>query len=143
MRIHFWSSVLSQFLGKPSFSTATAVIDSYGTWRMAARVRPLFRGPRALLRHGSVCRGLWILVSRTHSKLFRPSPLFIFDKGVILQTVTRLDEGFRKQYQHRCHRKMKAVAKVAAARRLAVRLYWMLRSNTAYPEIARIEGSPR
>jgi transposase len=59
------------------------------------------------------------------------------------QTVTRLDAGFRKQYQHRCHRKMKAVAKVAAARRLAVRLYWMLRSNTAYPEIARIEGSPR
>ena len=59
------------------------------------------------------------------------------------QTVTRLDEGFRKQYQHRCHRKVKAVAKVAAARRLAVRLYWMLRSNTGYPEIARIEGSPR
>jgi hypothetical protein len=57
--------------------------------------------------------------------------------------VERLDAGFRKQYQHRCHRKMKAVAKVAAARRLAVRLYWMLRSNTAYPEIARIEGSPR
>ena len=33
--------------------------------------------------------------------------------------------------------------KVAAARRLAVRLYRMLRSNTPYPEIARIEGSPR
>src|ERR1019366_4702524 len=25
MRIHFWSSVLSQFSGKPSFSTATAL----------------------------------------------------------------------------------------------------------------------
>lgn len=59
------------------------------------------------------------------------------------QTVNRLDEGFRKQYQHRCHRMPKPVAKVAAARRLAVRLFWMLRTNTGYPEIARIESSPR
>jgi transposase len=59
------------------------------------------------------------------------------------QTVNRLDEGFRKQYQHRCHRMARGVAKVAAARRLAVRLFWMLRSNTAYPEIAYIESSPR
>jgi transposase len=59
------------------------------------------------------------------------------------QTVNRLDEGFRKQYQHRCHRMAKGVAKVAAARRLAVRLFWMLRTNTAYPEIARIESNPR
>ena len=59
------------------------------------------------------------------------------------QTATRLDEGFRKQYQHRCHSKPKGVAKVAAARRLAVRLYWMLRTKTPYPEIVRIESSPR
>jgi hypothetical protein len=32
------------------------------------------------------------------------------------QTVTRLDEGFRKQYLHRCHRMPKGIAKVAAAR---------------------------
>jgi transposase len=59
-----------------------------------------------------------------------------------VQTVCRLDEGFRKQYKQRCHRMKKAVAKVAAARKLAVRLFWMLRTNTAYPEIARIESSP-
>ncbi len=53
------------------------------------------------------------------------------------------DEGFRKQYQQRCHRMAKGVAKVAAARKLAVRLYWMLRTNTAYPEIVHIESSPR
>ncbi len=58
-------------------------------------------------------------------------------------TANRLDEGFRKQYQHRCHTKPKGVAKVAAARKLAVRLYWMLRSKTPYPEIVRIESSPR
>jgi transposase len=59
------------------------------------------------------------------------------------QTVNRLDEGFRKQYHHRCHNKPKGVAKVAAARKLAVRLYWMLRSQTPYPEIVRIESSSR
>ena len=60
-----------------------------------------------------------------------------------VQTVCRLDEGFRKQYKHRCHRMKKGIAKVAAARKLAVRLYWMLRTNKAYPEIAHIESSPR
>jgi len=60
-----------------------------------------------------------------------------------VQTVNRLDEGFRKQYAARCHHKAKGVAKVAAARKLAVRLYWMLRQNVGYPEIALIESSPR
>src|SRR5215472_8602817 len=60
-----------------------------------------------------------------------------------VHNVTRLDDGFRKTYQQRCHRMAKGVAKVAAARKLAVRLYWMLRTNTAYPEIVRIENSPR
>lgn len=59
------------------------------------------------------------------------------------QTATRLDDGFRKEYQARCHHKPKGVAKVAAARKLAVRLYWMLRQNVGYPEIAHIESSPR
>jgi transposase len=59
------------------------------------------------------------------------------------QTATRLDEGFRKEYQARCHHKPKGVAKVAAARKLGVRLYWMLRTGIKYPEIAFIESSPR
>jgi transposase len=59
------------------------------------------------------------------------------------QTATRLDDGFRKEYQARCHHKPRGVAKVAAARKLTVRLYWMLKQNVGYPEIARIESSPR
>jgi len=58
-----------------------------------------------------------------------------------VQTTCRLDEGFRREYRARCHRKPKGVAKVAAARKLAVRLYWMLKQNVSYPEIARIESS--
>lgn len=57
------------------------------------------------------------------------------------QSVCRHDEGFRREYQARCHHKPKGVAKVAAARKLAVRLYWMLRQQVGYPEIARIESS--
>jgi transposase len=59
------------------------------------------------------------------------------------QTAVRLDEGMKKKYQHRCHSKIKGIAKVAAARKLAVRLYWMLRTNTAYPEIVHNESSSR
>ena len=59
------------------------------------------------------------------------------------QAVVRYDPGFRNEYLHRCYHKPKAVAKVAAARKLAVRLFWMLRTNTPYPEIVRIESSPR
>jgi transposase len=59
------------------------------------------------------------------------------------QMAVRCDPGFRKQYLHRCHQRPKGVAKVAAARKLAVRLYWMLRTQTGYPEIVRIESSPR
>ena len=59
------------------------------------------------------------------------------------QTAVRCDPGFRSEYLHRCHTKAKGVAKVAAARKLAVRLYWMLRSNAGYPEIVRVESSSR
>ena len=59
------------------------------------------------------------------------------------QIAVRFDPGMKKQYLHRCHQKPKGVAKVAAARKLAVRPYWMLRTQTAYPEIVRIESSPR
>jgi transposase len=59
------------------------------------------------------------------------------------QSAVRHDPGFRKEYQHRCHHKLKDIAKVAAARKLAVRLYWMLKSNKPYPEVLLNGGSPR
>jgi transposase IS116/IS110/IS902 family protein len=45
------------------------------------------------------------------------------------QPAIRFDPQFRKEYLHRCHRKHHAVTKVAAVRKLAVRLYWMLRTR--------------
>jgi transposase len=59
------------------------------------------------------------------------------------QVAVRYDPEFRREYLHRCHQKPKAVAKVAVARKLAVRLYWMLRTQQPYPALVRIESSLR
>jgi transposase len=59
------------------------------------------------------------------------------------QCVVRYDPQFRSEYLHRCHQKPKGVAKVVAARKLAIRLYWMLRTQKAYPAIVSIESSSR
>jgi len=59
------------------------------------------------------------------------------------QIAVRCDPQMRQEYLHRCHRKAKGVAKVAAARKLAIRLYWMLRTNTGYPGVVHVESSPR
>src|SRR5580704_3716090 len=59
------------------------------------------------------------------------------------QIAVQHDPQFRREYLHRCHQKPKGGAKVAMARKLAVRLYWMLRTQVAYPEIVRIESSSR
>ena len=39
-------------------------------------------------------------------------------------------------------RKQKTVAKVAIARKLAVGMYWMLRSTADYAQLVRMQGSP-
>jgi transposase len=57
------------------------------------------------------------------------------------QSVTRLDPEFRKHYVHLCRNKPKAIAKVAAARKLAVRLYWMLRTAQNAQKAVHIESS--
>ena len=59
------------------------------------------------------------------------------------QVAVRYDPQLRSEYLHRCHQKPKAVAQVAAARKLAIRLFWMLRTHTPYPEVVRIESSSR
>jgi transposase len=59
------------------------------------------------------------------------------------QVAVRCDPQMRNEYLHRCHSKPKGVAKVAAARKLAIRLYWMLRTQKPYPEIVHVESSSR
>ncbi|HUX45461.1 MAG TPA: transposase [Terracidiphilus sp.] len=50
-------------------------------------------------------------------------------------SAVRFDPEFRREYAPRCHQKHRAIAKVAAARKLAERLYWMLRILTPYPKV--------
>ncbi len=57
------------------------------------------------------------------------------------QTAARVEPTLRRHYQRLKFRKASAVAKVAIARKLAVRLYWVLRSNADYAELVRMQGS--
>jgi transposase len=58
------------------------------------------------------------------------------------QTAARFDEELRRDYLRLAARKHKALAKVMVARKLAVRMYWMLRNNQPYRPAARMQGSP-
>lgn len=59
------------------------------------------------------------------------------------QTAVRGDEQLRRAYKRMWVRKgNRAVAKVMVARRLAVRLYWMLRHDWSYAELVRNAGEP-
>lgn len=58
------------------------------------------------------------------------------------QTAVRGDAQLRRAYARLAAKKGRAVAKVMVARRLAVRLYWMLRNDWTYAELARHAGEP-
>jgi transposase len=58
------------------------------------------------------------------------------------QTAARYDPELRRAYQRLKFRRVSGVAKVAIARRLAVRLYWMLRARLDYAQLVRMSGSP-
>lgn len=58
------------------------------------------------------------------------------------QTAARFDPELRRGYRRLKFRHASGVAKVAIARRLAVRLYWMLRSPCDYAHLVRMPGSP-
>ena len=58
-------------------------------------------------------------------------------------TAARLDPELRQDYQRLKLRRGGGVAKIAIARKLAVRMYWMLRSQASYAQLVRMQGSPR
>ena len=60
------------------------------------------------------------------------------------QSAVRGDEELRRYYRRLSMRKHRALAKVAVARKLAIRLYWMLRAKQTYAQLskARYAGEP-
>jgi transposase len=57
-------------------------------------------------------------------------------------SAARLDHELRQDYQRLKQRRGSGVAKVAIARKLAVRMYWMLRQQAGYAQLVRMSGSP-
>jgi transposase len=58
------------------------------------------------------------------------------------QTAVRGDDELQRAYRRLAAKKSRGVAKVMVARRLAVRLYWMLRKGWTYTELVRHAGKP-
>jgi transposase len=51
------------------------------------------------------------------------------------QAATRCNPDWRRRYLHLLVRRKKRIAKVAMARKLAVRLYWMWRNGWDYSQL--------
>ena len=67
-------------------------------------------------------------------------------RGLLVEaghTAARLDAELRQDYQRLRLRRGGSVAKVAIARKLAVRMYWMLRRGLNYTQLVRMQGSSR
>ena len=65
-----------------------------------------------------------------------------FVRGLLVeaaQSAVRHEPQLRREYQRLAQRKCRALAKVAMARKLAVRLYWMLRDAVEYAQF--VQGS--
>ena len=60
--------------------------------------------------------------------------LLRFLLGEAAQAAARCDSDWRRRYVHLAMRRQKNIAKVAMARRLAVRLYWMWRNGWEYAQ---------
>jgi len=53
------------------------------------------------------------------------------------QATARCDQKWRNQFFHLAQRRGRKIAKVAMARRLAVRLYWMWRKRWDYEQVKK------
>ena len=73
------------------------------------------------------------------SKQGNPFLRYLLVEGA--SSAARGDKDLGRTYSRLKARKHHGVAKVAVARKLAVRLYWMERTQMPYPEVVRMQGS--
>ena len=108
-------------------------------------------GPIERFPHSRKLVSYWGLNPRKHSSGGRQRLGAISKQGNTLmrwllieaaQTAARFDPELRRTYQRLKSRRNSGVAKVAVARRLAVRLYWMLRTRHNYAQLVHMSGSP-
>jgi transposase len=68
-------------------------------------------------------------ISKQGNKLLR------YLLGEAAQAAARCNPDWRRRYMHLMMRREKRIAKVAMARKLAVRLYWMWRNGWQYSQL--------
>jgi len=73
------------------------------------------------------------------SKQGNPFLRYLLVEGAV--SATKRDKSLARMYARLKAKKHHGVAKVAVARKLAVRLYWMARTQKSYPEVVRTQGS--
>ena len=110
-------------------------------------------GPTERFRRGKHVASYLGLIPREHSSGGRQKLGAISKQGNTMmrtllveaaQNASRFDQELRRDYSRLKARKHSALAKVMVARKLAVRMYWMLRENKPYSlrPVARMQGSP-
>jgi transposase len=108
-------------------------------------------GPIERFPHSRQLVSYWGLNPREHSSGGRQRLGSISKQGNTMmrwllieaaQTAARFDPELRRTYQRLKSRRNSGVAKVAVARRLAIRLYWMLRTRHNYAQLVHMSGSP-
>jgi transposase len=108
-------------------------------------------GPIERFRNSRKLVSYWGLNPREHSSGGRQRLGAISKQGNTMmrwllveaaQTAARLDPQLRRTYQRLKNKRGSGVAKVAIARRLAIRLYWMLRTRHNYAQLVHMSGSP-
>ena len=107
----------------------------------------LTMGPAQRFRRGKQVASYLGLIPSEHSSGGRRQRLGhiskqgnTFLRGLLVeaaQSAVRHEPEMRREYQRLAQRKCRALAKVAMARKLAVRLYWMLRSDLDYAQLIR------
>jgi transposase len=103
-------------------------------------------GPAERFRRGKQVGSYFGLIPREHSSGGKQRLGHIskqgnsFVRGLLVeaaQSAVRFEPQLRREYQRLSQRRCRALAKVAIARKLAVRLYWMLRADLDYAQLLR------
>jgi transposase len=141
-------AVREQAQGCPA---ATHLMTQPGVGPVVALAFVLTLGPVARFRRSKQVVSYLGLNPREHSSGGRQRLGRISKQGNALlrwllveaaHTAARFDPHLHRAYCRLKFRRTAGVAKVAIARKLAVRLYWMLRSNPDYAQPVRMPGSP-
>jgi transposase len=120
-----------------------------GVGAVTALAFVLTLGPPQRFRRGKQVASYFGLIPSEHSSggkqrlghISKQGSSFV--RGLLVeaaQSAVRVEPQMRREYQRLAQRRCRALAKVAMARKLAVRLYWMLRRRVEYAQL--FQGSP-